>query len=727
MLPLYTITIFLSAALLFLVQPMFARMVLPLLGGSPAVWNTAMVFYQAALLAGYGYTHGATARLRPRRHAPWHLVLLILPLAVLPLKIPGGWTPPVGANPLPWLLGLLTIAVGLPFFVVSTMSPLLQKWFAATGHAHSRDPYFLYAASNLGSLVALLGYPLLAEPLLSLEEQARLWTGGYLLLVALVAGCAWSLRNPRATRLNPDGNSPALPPDELTSPQQVTNRSRSRWVLLAFIPSSLMLGVTTYLTTEIAAVPLLWIIPLALYLLTFSLAFSRRALPLGALARALPMIVVGLVLAFAVHATQPVALLLLLNLVVFFTAALLCHGELGRDRPAAEHLTQFYLWLSVGGVLGGVFNAILAPLLFRSVAEYPVVLVLACLTAMRATDTATTHRAQALDFAGPLLLGGITALAINAGLGRPQVVFSISAVVCFAFSTRPLRFALGLAAIFLAAPLHHGEHGRVLHVERSFFGVHRVTLAPDGRHHRLVHGKIVHGMQSLDPARRREPLTYYHRTGPIGQVFAALNTNATEAIAVVGLGAGSLASYGLPEQAWTFYEIDPVVERLARDTNYFTFLGDSPARVSVVLGDARLSLASASNGAYRLLVLDAYSSDAIPVHLLTREALALYVRKLAPGGLLAFHISNQHFDLEPVLAVLARDAGLVCRLQDDGNVTPAELAEGKRESTWALMAREPKDFIPLGKGARWLPAETKPGVGAWTDNFSSVLKVFNWR
>jgi len=727
LLPLYTITIFVSATLLFLVQPMFARMVLPLLGGSPAVWNTAMVFFQAALLAGYGYSHAATARFGARRQSLWHLAVLLLPLAVLPLKIPPGWTPPANANPLPWLLGLLTVAVGLPFFAVATMSPLLQKWFAATGHRHARDPYFLYAASNLGSLLALVSYPLVVEPVWSLQEQSRLWTMGYILLVALALGCALALRRVPATVAV--GSEAAVRNARALAGEsgKLTSRRRARWVFLAFVPSSLMLGVTTYLTSDIAAVPLFWIVPLALYLVTFILAFSGRARARRLLTRALPMLMVGLAMVFALRATQPAALLMLLHLAVFFVAALLCHGALGDDRPAPEHLTEFYLWLSVGGVLGGVFNALLAPLLFRSVVEYPLVLVLACLAAMPGADTKPGRRARALDFAAPFVLGlAGTGLILVKAL-PPQAVFGAATLVCFFFSERPVRFALGLAAVFLIAPLHEGAHGRVLHLERSFFGIHRVTLAPGGGQHLLVHGKIIHGMQSLDPAKRKMPLTYYHPTGPIGQVFAVANIDPRAAVAVVGLGAGSLAGYGLPRQPWTFYEIDPVVERLARNTNYFTFLGDSAANVRVVLGDARLSLASAPDGAYRLLVLDAYSADAIPVHLLTREALALYTRKLAPGGLLAFHISNQHFSLEPVLAALARDAGLVCKVQDNDTISAAEHDEGKRESVWAVMAGQPDALGVLGAGPRWRPAETRPGVDVWTDGRASALKVFRWR
>ncbi len=738
MLILYTITIFVSAALLFLVQPMFARMALPLLGGSPAVWNTALVFYQAALLVGYAYAHASTRWLGVRRQAALHFVLLLLPLLVLPIAIPNGWTPPTDTNPSLWLLGLLAVSVGLPFFAVSTSSPLLQKWFAATGHPAAADPYFLYAASNAGSLLALVAYPALVEPHWRLAEQSRWWAVGYGLLVALTAGCAlWLWKSPHvifAKAAAPTG-APSLEQGGANSAAP-TFRRRVRWVLLSFVPSSLMVSVTTYLSSDVAAVPLLWVIPLAIYLLTFVLVFARRALlPEALLKRAMPIILVALVLLLAMQATEPIALLMALHLLAFFTVAMVCHGEIARDRPATQHLTEFYLWMSVGGVLGGAFNALLAPLIFTTVAEYPVTLVLACLLGIRAAPTADRWKVLA-DFAAPALLGLLTlGLIVLVPRFLPPgdplaagLIFAPPVLACFFCSQRPLRFGLGLAAILLAGTFHQGEQGRLLYSARSFFGIHRVTVDATAQFHVLVHGKTIHGMQSLEPGRRDEPLTYYHRTGPIGQLFAAYGAELKSPVAVVGLGAGSLASYGQPGQAWTFYEIDPVVEGLAKDPRYFTFLRDSPAKVEVVLGDARLSLLRAPKQAYGLIVLDAYSSDAIPVHLITREALRLYLDKLAPRGLLAFHISNLHLDLKPVLARLASDGGLFCRVQSDTNLSPAEKAGGKRASQWLVMARATEDLARLAADPRWeaCPVEaSKPAV--WTDDYSSILEVFTLR
>jgi spermidine synthase len=502
-------------------------------------------------------------------------------------------------------------------------------------------------------------------------------------------------------------------------------------VLLAFVPSSLLLGVTNYLSSEVAVVPLLWVVPLAVYLLTFILAFARREiLPRAWLRRALPILVAPLVVALAMQATEPIGVLMLLHLAVFFVAALLCHGELAADRPAAAHLTEFYLWLAVGGVLGGTFNALLAPLLFNSFAEYPLVLVVACVVAL--PRAAEISRGDWLWPAGLGLATAGAALAIRATPFHADatvagVLFGVPALGAFFLSRRPLRFALAAGAILLAANAYEGERGRVLQAERSFFGVHRVLLDPTGAFHVLAHGKTLHGVQNLEPVRQRESLAYYHRTGPAGDVLAHYGRGPARRIGAVGLGAGSLASYAEPGQTWTYFEIDPVVEKLARDERYFTFLRDSPAPPRVVLGDARLTLARQPDAAFDLLVLDAYSSDAIPVHLVTREALALYRRKLAPGGVLAFHISNLHLDLEPVFANLARDARLACLVRDDTAVPDDLRAQGKAPSIWLVMARRAEDLKELARNPDWQPGRTDARVDVWTDDYSSLLRVFRWR
>ena len=739
MLILFGTTIFVGASLLFLVQPMFARMALPLLGGAPAVWNTAMVFYQAVLLAGYAYAHVTMRWLGPRRQAGLHLVILLVPLAVLPIAVPAGWIPPGDANPIPWLLALLAVAVGLPFFAVSATSPVLQAWLAATGHPAARNPYVLYAASNVGSLLALLAYPVVLERLVDLGAQSRLWAWGYGILVALAVACALALRRAGAAHRGDErgGGAPTAALAEgapAEADRAITPARRARWVLLAAVPSSLMLSVTTYLSTDIAAIPLLWIGPLAIYLLTFALVFGRRRLvPHRVWVELLPVALLPLVLVLVARANEPLLLIIPTHLVVFFVAAMVCHGELAQDRPHPRHLTAYYLWLSVGGVVGGAFTALLAPRVFTNVLEYPLVLALLPLMPARPPSAWQGRGRQVLDVALPLALGVLTVTLIagleRTGMGADGVgpAVGLATLLCLTFWRRPVRLALGLAALFLAGAVYRGEEGQLLFAERSFFGVSRVTRSPDRGYHMLMHGTTLHGMQALAPARRREPLTYYHPTGPLGQFFrTAESPSPRRSVAVVGLGAGSLACYGTPDQRWTFYEIDPTVFRIAGSTRYFTFLRDCPPKVFVILGDARLTLARAPDAAYDLIVLDAYSSDSPPLHLLTLDAFRLYLSKLAPGGVIFLNISNRHLVLEPVVGAIARAAGLVARTRNDAQIDDAERLAGKVESQWVAMARREEDLGALRHDARWKAPAAPPDLAPWTDSFASLLTVFHW-
>jgi SAM-dependent methyltransferase len=732
MVALYTATVFIGAALLFFVEPMFARMVLPLLGGSPSVWNTAMVFYQVVLLAAYGYAHASTRWLGVRRHAAWHLLVLLAPLAILPIAIPAGWPPPTQGHPISWLLGLMLAAVGLPFFAVAATSPLIQKWFASTGHRHAADPYFLYSASNAGSMLALLSYPVWVEWHWRLAEQSRWWMWGYGSLVMLTMACAVCLW--RSSGVSSTAEPTPQPPVSGLS-DQLAGRRRLRWVLLAFVPSSLMLSVTTYLSSNVAVVPLMWVVPLTIYLLTFILAFARhQILSPQFLSRALPVLLAPLVMTLNMRASEPIGPLTLLHLTAFFVAAALCHTELAADRPVAAHLTEFYLWISVGGALGGLFNALVAPLVFHSVVEYPLMLVGACLIGWRAADRGPVGdvlrdclwpAVLTLATAGALLTVHATSLKTSPIIGAS--LFGVPTLVCYLFSRRPLRFALSIAGLLLIGGLYDTRDGQALYATRSFFGVHRVEADSTGRYHLLFHGPILHGIQCLDPARRQEPLAYYARTGPIGQVLADYGGEPSENIAVVGLGTGTLSCYARPGQRWTYFEIDPTVLKLASDERFFTFLRDAVAPPRIVLGDARLSLAAEPDRQFDLLILDAYSSDAIPVHLVTREALALYLRKLAPGGHLAFHISNTHLDLEPVLADLARDAHVACLTREDLLIAKQEFASGKAASVWVVMARNADELVKLMQDPRWRPSHGHDRPVVWTDDYSSLLSILRWR
>ncbi len=818
MLPLFALTLFASSTLLFLVQPMFAKMVLPLLGGSPGVWNTCILFFQAALLAGYAYAHAAHGWLGTGPRLFLHLGLLLLAFLALPIGV-GGWSPAQEANPIPGLLWLLLLTVGLPFFVVSTSAPLLQRWFAATDHPAARDPYFLYAASNLGSMVGLIGYLVVLEPNLALAEQSRVWTAGYGLLVVLTAACALAVMRARrggvetasdgeaTARESPAGTIAASPPEgpdidsppgqsvaggvprvrgwalkrpamgeageapgASDAPHESGGRARAalhplevrgvqidtlpanppadplpllrrlRWVALAAAPSSLMLGLTTYVTTDLATVPLLWVLPLVLYLFTFMAAFARRSLlPPVLFLRLLPIL--ALVQAVMLSETQlPLQWQLGLHLLTFFCAAMVCHGELARDRPPAEHLTVFYLLMSAGGCLGGLFNALIAPQIFNSVTEYPLALVAAfllCPPRARRRETPESAAARARfrrsDLLWPALLGALALLALIAahhfripeGWQGKAVLLGALCLACFVFVERPVRFGLGLGALLAALALDPGELREELHRERSFFGVHRVTVNAWNGAHELYHGTTLHGMLEWQPAPKGEPLTYYTRSGPIGQVFGAHPPRPGGHTAVVGLGIGTLAAYAPAGHRVTYYEIDPEVLRIASNPRFFTFLRDARARgaaLDVVLGDARLTLADGPDAAYDQLAIDAFSSDAIPTHLLTREAVRLYVAKLAPRGLLALHISNRHLELSPVVAALAADAGLACRSRRDSKVDATH-----KSSQRAVLARADRDFGALTRDPEWPPLRPDPRFRLWTDDYSNLLNVLVWR
>lgn len=737
---LFSSTLFLSAALLFSVQPMVSRMLLPLLGGTPAVWNTSTVFFQALLLGGYGYAHIVSSRFGAKWQIAVHSVLLVAAGLTLPLTISenGLLARGVESDPTLWLLGALAFSVGLPFFVLATTAPFLQRCFSRTAHRWAADPYFLYAASNLGSLMALLGYPLWLESEFRLSEQSSIWAFGYgcfgvAVLSCLVAG--WVGRSAERFPSAPV-SSGAERGDQDEQSQSAVWTARLRWLFFAFVPSSLLLGVTTYLTTDIASIALLWVVPLALYLVTYIIAFGSSNCRLESqVARALPAGAVALIFLLVSEATQPGWLLILVHLLFFFIASLACHMRLARERPASHRLTEFYFWISAGGVLGGAFNALAAPHLFDRVLEYPIVILLACL--VRRGGGASDRMADRVrDWVWPAGLGAGTVLLIwllsgNEWLGpqlRIGLIFGIPIIASYLFVERPVRFALGLAAILAASGFYLGTHGRTLHVERNFFGVLRVTLDPSGESRRLIHGNTIHGQQYVDSKRQGEPLSYYHRAGPLGDIFRAFGDRPAGArIAVVGLGTGSILTYARSHEQWTYYEINPAVCDIAWNTNFFTFVRQSaPEALNVVIGDARFRLREAADSAYDLIVLDAFSSDAIPVHLITREAIELYLRKLADGGLLVFHISNRWLDLEPVLGDLARGASLVCHAHEEMTISEWEQRAGKVESHWVVMARRREDLGALVKDCRWLPVNPRAEPEIWSDDFCNLLEAIRW-
>jgi spermidine synthase/F0F1-type ATP synthase assembly protein I len=726
---LFSLTLFLSAALLFLMEPMFAKMTLPVLGGTSAVWATCMLFYQAMLLAGYAFANFVTRKLSYRRQAFLFMAMALVTLMVLPFSFPADRFPPTGRNPIPWLLMILTGAVGLPFFVMSTIAPTMQKWFEGIGHERSSDPYFLYAASNVGSMLGLLSYPILVEPRLRLAEQSRFWEFGYVALVLLMIACAITLwrapqQNNAATSIASRGETSATPAPLL--------RERLLWMALAFVPSSLMLGVTTVLTTEIPPIPLLWVLPLAVYLLSFILAFSRKPIiSTDGFSESFPIMLLAGILPVLIKASLPLFVYISINLILLFVVAMACHGEIAKRRPPVEHLTGFYLWIALGGVLGGLFNGVVAPLAFNTVLEFPIVLISAAILRRVMMPEKKRDHFRWLDAALPLALGAMTILLIRippkfgVGLGMVYhlIAFGPPIMLCLSFSKRPIRFVFGFTVMVLAASSYTGAYQKILTTQRSFYGINRVANDDSGQYRVLFSGQTIHGIQSLSPERTHEPLSYFSHAGPIGQIFNAMSGSPElKEVGIAGLGAGSLACYRAPDAEFTFYEIDPVVEQIARNPRYFTFLRDCAPQARVVLGDARISLRSAPDHRFGMIIIDVFGGDSIPIHLVTRQALQLYLSKLDAHGIIVIHISNRYLHLENVVANLAGDAGMVAYLQQDTTT----IGSGRIPSTWTFMARSNSDVGPLATDPRWVALKSDPKSKVWTDDYSSVLTVFNW-
>jgi hypothetical protein len=722
-----------SAALLFWIQPLVGKMLLPVLGGSPSVWNSCMLFYQCSLLGGYGYALIAARRLSLRTQAVTQLVLILLAALLLPIGFSAARLQSLSRyeHPVIWLLGILLVTVGLPFFILSTNGPLLQNWFSRTRHASAKDPYYLYAASNLGSFIALLAFPFLLEPRLSLTIQSRFWAYGYAAMALVIAACAIAAW--RAGSSPSRGTEIDTEPDVSSNHEPLTWRHRLGWLGLAFVPSSLMLGATLYVSTNIAAAPLLWVVPLAIYLLTFILAFARTRTPqFQPIMRMFPATALILTFVYLSGATEPVWFLVPLHVVFFFMAAMICHGRLARNRPHARHLVEFYFWIGLGGMAGGLFNAVLAPAIFSTVLEYPIAMVLACLAFRPAGWNANESKPSWMDVAFPaavFLVTAILALVIRPAamshVEKLAIIVGIPMMAGYMFRRQPLRLGLAVAAIMLGSAFYPGAAPRSLHVERSFFGVLRVTTNASGQQHQLYHGDTIHGKQFTDPARSCEPLAYYHRRGPLGDVFEALGAKApANRFAVIGLGAGAMVTYAKTGQEWTFYEINPAILEIAQNPEFFTYLnGCAPVPIRTVLGDARLKLQEAPAGYYGLLVLDAFSSDAIPIHLITREAIQLYLSRLAPGGMLVFHISNRSLDLSRVLAGVVTREGVAGFVND---ARERDVAGGLDPSCWAVIARSEKDLGSLTSIPRWKSLKTQPQPVVWTDDFSNILHVIKW-
>ncbi len=758
----FTLAIFSSAFLLFLIQPMMSKLVLPHLGGSPAVWQTSIMFYQALLLCGYLYAHLSHRIFGNRGQIRLQLVIVGLSLICLPLTLKTAGNIDPSQEPVMWLLVALLFSVGMPFFLLASNSPMMQHWFAQLPDEAAENPYFLYSASNLGSFIALLGYPFLLEPLLSIPSQMNLWSFGYLLFVLMIG--LNGIRMLRKPELFAEGKQCKV----ALKHEPVTWGRRLHWLLLAFVPSSLMLGVTTYVTTDIAAVPMIWVIPLALYLLSFVLCFRPRMPGYAFCVKEQVAFILAVVIIMG-SGLEIVTYFRVLHFVALFMVAMVCHGQLVEKRPDASRLTEFYLIMSLGGVLGGIFNALIAPGIFITTFEYPLMLVLACLLRPGSGDG---MRARVLDVALPaaayvffryvqpqmaIWLGGnfsdlnasiLGALYDNAdevngllSLSRILFYFIFCVLIYRYMRGRPLRFALSLALLMTISPTILPGSGstdrEIIHQERNFFGTSIVMEFKNIRERQYRHGTTLHGIQSLNEEFRLRPGAYYY---PLIDVLMSLDPALKDdPVAIAGLGAGTLACFGHKGQTFDMFEIDPAVVRIAENPDFFTYMRDCPPDKKVLLGDARLEIAKMPEKKYGLIVMDAFTSDAVPVHLLTREAAQMYLEKLKPGGVVAFHISNRHLNLAPVLAEVAGslDASIVGKsfalkgtvkaVGKEKEVEEVLDATGKKvyhpkPSAWVVIARRKDDLKNLKEQYGWV--ELKPsGKRPWTDHYSNIFSV----
>ena len=708
----FTAAVFLSASLLFSVQPLFAKVVLPLLGGAPAVWTTAMLFFQAVLIGGYLYAHLLTKYVPLRGQITVHVALWGVALLTLPIGLPEGWrVDPSGAVQWQTLL-LFAVGVGAPYALLSANAPLIQSWYARTGGPSADDPYFLYGASNAGSLLSLLAVPLVAEPFFGTTSTIAAWTAGFALFGPLLILSA--------LRCRPQTVEPIAVPER----RETISASRcARWLLVAFVPASLMLAMTTKVSTDLGSLPLVWAVPLAIYILTFVLTFTNRPVLSDAMVDRL--FVPGLL-----GATISMSRFLFAAFTVFdaviaaislFAIAMKAHRTLYLSRPDTSGLTTFYVAMSVGGALGGFFNSILAPLLFTGLYEVPLTILIAGAVLMPQRDR--------MNVSG---IGRAVALALLAFLlasqkGEWLLPTTVADIAAVAVLLVPVAFgwplwSTGMILLFVAGELVHDAGAQTLHRDRSFFATHIVRQ--ESGFHIYSNGTTLHGIQIADEGGARPtPQSYYHPSGPMARLATASALPANASIGVVGLGVGSLACYAKPDQSWEFYEIDPAVVAIARDRRLFTFLSECAPDAPVLLGDARLRLED-EGPAYDLLIIDAYSSDAVPLHLLTREAFSIYASRLAEDGVLVLHLSNRYYDLTAPVARLARDAGFAARLEQHH---PGDDVKGyATASTVIALSRSIERLQAITPDSGWENLVADEGA-AWTDDRASLLSALRRR
>lgn len=731
-LPLTAATLFLSAFLLFSVQPFFAKMVLPRLGGSPAVWSVAMVFFQSVLLAGYGYAHFLTSKLPIKAGVLVHLALLGITVFALPIAIPDGWSRPPVEGQAYWLFGLFCVSVGLPFFAVSANGPLLQAWFSRTGHSHAKDPYFLYGASNVGSFASLILYVVAIEPFSDLAQQSAIWTIGFYALCALIAACGFTAMSAAGRETGHALEQHAL--DASAPMASAVWKERLIWTSCAFLPSALLVAVTAHVSTDVAAAPFLWIIPLALFLLTFVIVFQKSPLLTQKTAEKItPFLVIPALFLTLNPIPVPIFAEIVLHFVTFFAVALCAHGMLAARRPHSSRLTEFYFAMSIGGVLGGIFSSFVAMRLFSWIAEYPILLIAALFTvpALRGSRPFTrlsVSVAIAVVAAAALSLADYLGLFRSvSNFGSLFLINAAFAIAAFYFLYRNPKAPLLMCCLMFASKFVFVTYFLEAKSERSFFGVVRIIDNKVKGVRELQHGTTLHGamrLQDMNGATTRPmPLTYYGEQGGMSIAIAAARQNFGGKLAqsgVIGVGAGSLACRFEAGEKLDLYEIDPAVVRIAKDPSLFRFLSACGQGARTIIGDGRIEVGEITPGFYNLLVVDAFSSDSIPVHLMTREAVQVFMSKIRPDGLLVMHISNNHLELSSVVAAIADDLGLSVRV---GRFFPQPTADTlgmERPSTVAVLARNDEAFGHLLDDPLWKAIDAGT-VKPWTDGYSNVL------
>ena len=732
--------VFLSAGLVFLIQPLFARLLLPEFGGSPSVWNTCTVFFQTTLLLGYCYTWLSTKWLSPKKQIIVHCGLLLLTLAQLPIGLRFLESDVAATSPAFRLLIMLTLSIGGPYFAVSTTTPLLQHWFSSSRHKFASDPYFFYSISNCGSILGLMAYPFVVERLFDLDAQGLTWSIGYVLLVGLTIICGSLTVNELGSKsvVTSDDDSGAAIRDEATSSAKkmvdrpMTRFRRLRWVMLALVPSAMMLAVTTRITTDVAAVPLLWVLPLVAYLATYINAFARR--PLLNYERLLPILFPALMVAAWMSLAGPGSQLRAgVEVIMFLICGVILHGELAADRPSTEYLTEYYFWMSLGGCLGGTLVGMIAPAVFPSYVEFPLILVLAALTQKECPKVSSGNAYKAARILGTTILCGTAMIACfvhvwASVMATTSQFVGFAALGVFFLINHSRGIALALALVLIPPALLPDTNS--LARKRTFFGVHEVTYEENPaiglRVHMLSHGTTIHGEQVIAPAELQNiPRTYYVPTGPIGEALTLAGAEkASRKVALIGLGSGALMTYSKKGDEFDFFEIDPAVRDIALDPNLFTYLSQGEGKQRVIIGDGRLKLAEAKEGMYDVIVLDAFGSDSIPIHLLTADALDIFMSRLKSDGTLIIHISNRHLDLEPVPGRYAAERNLPALASIKAATTELELAQGQRP-THAIVISKSEEFISqLSKLEGW--HTPRRNASLWTDSYSSVLDVLKF-